>query len=206
MLRIYFDVSEDEFLRNQREIFYDRQIATALEQVAEESAADATGGGLGDLGGGDIGELGGGDLGGDETDLGGDALGGDTPIEEPAEEETTLLAEPPAGGEGGEEPLGKRDDKSKGKKYTPVKVDKRPDGARSRHMRANHSHEISRMPDRQVRMNLSKDAKTMLGLDSFKSMSKGIFENKATNYEEEEKQIFEVRDELKEIFKDLEQN
>ena len=73
-------------------------------------------------------------------------------------------------------------------------------------MRANHSHEISRMPDRQVRMNLSKDAKTMLGLDSFKSMSKGIFENKATNYEEEEKQIFEVRDELKEIFKDLEQN
>ena len=32
-----------------------------------------------------------------------------------------------------------------------------------------------------------------------------IFENKSTNYEEEEKQIFEVRDEIKEIFKDLEQ-
>ena len=73
-------------------------------------------------------------------------------------------------------------------------------------MRANHSHEISRMPDRQIRMNLSKDAATMLGLDSFKTTGKGIFENKTTNYEEEEKQIFEVRDEIKEIFKDLEQD
>ena len=62
------------------------------------------------------------------------------------------------------------------------------------------------MPDRQVRMNLSKNAKAMLGLDSFKSIGKGIFENNATNYEEEEKQIFEVREELKDIFKDLEQN
>ena len=62
------------------------------------------------------------------------------------------------------------------------------------------------MPDRQVRMNLSKNAMTMLGLDSFKTTGKGIFENKTTNYEEEEKQIFEVRDEIKEIFKDLEQS
>ena len=73
-------------------------------------------------------------------------------------------------------------------------------------MRAKHSHEVSRAPKRQVTMNLSSDAKEMLGLDSFKSMGNGIFENKNTNYEEEEKQIFEVRDELKEIFKDLEQN
>ena len=91
--------------------------------------------------------------------------------------------------------------------YTPVKVDKRDSGARKRSYRANHSHEISRMPDRQVRMNLSKNAaKEMLGLDSFKTTGKGIFENKTTNYEEEEKQIFEVRDEIKEIFKDLEQD
>ena len=94
----------------------------------------------------------------------------------------------------------------KGKKYTPVKVDKRGDGARTRSMRADHSHEISRMPDRQVRMNLSKNARAMLGLDSFKSMGKGIFEGKTTNYEEEEKQIFQVKEEIKEIFKDLEQN
>jgi hypothetical protein len=199
-------------------------MATALEQVAEEAASSAAvgGGALGELGGGDLGgEEGGLDLGGE---LGGEELGGEEPpAEEPAaEEETTLLAEP--GSEPVEgEPLGKRDDspsykitnkktgettttKSKGKMYKPVATDKRPEGARKRSYRADHSHEISRMPDRQIRMNLSKDAKTMLGLDSFKSMSKGIFENKATNYEEEERQIFEVKEELKEIFKDLEQN
>ena len=214
-----FDVSEDEFLRNQREIFYDRQVTTALEQVAEEAAATGGGGGaLGELGGGD---LGGGDEGG--LDLGDDLGGDEAPAEEPAAaDDATLLAEPGAEPVEGE-PLGKRDDKpshkitnkktgettttkSKGKMYKPVTTDKRPEGARKRSYRADHSHEISRMPDRQVRMNLSKDAKTMLGLDSFKSISKGIFENKATNYEEEERQIFEVRDELKEIFKDLEQN
>ncbi len=220
-----FDVSEDEFLRNQREIFYDRQMSTALEQVAEE-ASNVTSGGAADFG-----ALGGGDLGGDDidddpggADLPGGDLGGDEPAAEetPAPEDTTLLAEP--GGEPpADEPLGKRDDapsfkiknkktgettttKSKGKMYTPVKVDKRDDGARKRSYRANHSHEVSRMPDRQIRMNLSKDAAIMLGLDSFKTTGKGIFENKSTNYEEEEKQIFEVRDEIKEIFKDLEQD
>ena len=222
-----FDVSEDEFLRNQREIFYDRQVATALEQVAEETASGAAGGdALGELGGGDLGgdDLGGGDLGG--GDIGGDDLAGDEPAAEPTPdatgEDTPLLAEPGAPPTDAAPP-GKRDDdsnykiinkktgettttNSKYKKYTPVKTDKRPEGARKRSMKADHSHEISRMPDRQIRMNLSKNAKAMLGLDSFKSMSKGIFENKATNYEEEEKQIFEVRDELKEIFKDLEQS
>ena len=217
-----FDVSEDEFLRNQREIFYDRQIATALEQVAEESAAAPAGGG------GDLAALGGGDLGDDDlgADIGDEDIGGDEPdagdAPEPPDEDTTLLAEPGgAPDEGGA--LGKRDDapsykitnkktgettttKSKGKKYKPVKTDKRRGGARKRSYRSDHSHEISRMPDRQIRMNLSKDAATMLGLDSFKTTGNGIFENKTTNYEEEEKQIFEVRDEIKEIFKDLEQS
>jgi len=214
-----FDVSEDEFLRNQREIFYDRQIATALEKVAEESAGEDAGGGLGELGGGDLGGLGDDELDLGDEDLGGEDLGGEAPApEEPAADAATLLAEP-----GGDEPLGKRDDqpslkiknkktgetttsKSKGKMYKPVKNDKRDSGARKRSYRADHSHEISRMPDRQIRMNLSKDAATMLGLDSFKTTGKGIFENKTTNYEEEEKQIFEVRDEIKQIFKDLEQD
>jgi len=213
-----FDVSEDEFLRNQREIFYDRQVTTALEKIAEETAAEGGGGvGLDALGGGDLGDDADEGLG----DLGGELGGEDLPAAEPEEtpgEDATLLAEP-----GGDEPLGKRDDapnykitdkrtgettttNSKYKKYTPVKIDKRHDGARKRSVKSSHSHEISRMPDRQIRMNLSKDATTMLGLNSFKTAGKGIFENKTTNYEEEEKQIFEVRDELKEIFKDLEQS
>ena len=216
-----FDVSEDEYLRNQREIFYDRQVTTALEKVAEETADTGGVGGLGDIGGGDLGDLGGDEGGG--LGLGDEGLGAEPPAEEPPAAEaddTSLLAEP--GAEPAAEPPGKRDDtnykivnkktgqttttNSKGKMYTPVKVDKRDGGARKRSYRASHSHEISRMPDRQVRMNLSKDAATMLGLDSFKTTGKGIFENKTTNYEEEEKQIFEVRDEIKEIFKDLEQD
>ena len=48
-------------------------------------------------------------------------------------------------------------------------------------------------------MNLPAGAKELLGL------GKGIFENKTTNYEKEEKEIFEVRDDIKKIFKDLEQ-
>ena len=203
-----FDISDEEFLRNQREIFYDRKIATELEQVAEETAS--AGGGLGgDLGGED---LAGGDL---DMDLGGDEpegeeLGGD--IEEPAAEEPAagddvLLAEPGM----------KRDDKptvyvdkkgmtttrdSKHKMYRPVKPnqDKRKNhGPRSRQMTAMGSHEMARAPSRQLRMNLPAGAKDLLGL------GKGIFENKTTNYEKEEKEIFEVKDDIKKIFEDLEQ-
>ena len=217
-----FDISDEEFLRNQREIFYDRRIATQLDQVAEEEAGTATGGGGmggdlgGDLGGGDLGgDLGGDDLGGDlgGDDLGGDLGGGDLGDELGGEDEV-LLAEP-----GGE--AGKRDDKrggnkpdvwmdkegntttrdSKHKMYRPVKPnqDKRKNhGPRSRQMQSLGSHEMARMPSRQLRMNLPAGAKELLGL------GKGIFESKTTNYEKEEKEIFSVKEEIKKIFEDLE--
>jgi len=71
-------LSDSEFLRNQRETFYDRKYQQSLEGLAEEGAIeDAEGGlgGLGDLGG----EEGLGDLGGEEGlgDLGGEELGGE---------------------------------------------------------------------------------------------------------------------------------
>ena len=55
------------------------------------------------------------------------------------------------------------------------------------------------MPSRQTRMNLPKGAKELLGL------GKGIFENKKTNYEKEETEIFEVKEEVKALFEQLEQ-
>tara|TARA_R110002153_G_scaffold2357_13_gene11641 strand:- start:4512 stop:6473 length:1962 start_codon:yes stop_codon:yes gene_type:complete len=202
-----FDISDEEFLRNQREIFYDRRVSTQLDQVAEEEAGTASGGMGGDLGGDDLGgDLGGGDL-GDELGGGdlGDELGGE---DEAADEDEVLLAEP-----GGE--AGKRDDdktvwmdkegrtttpKSKHKMHRPVDQDKRRStGPRNRQMKALSRHEMAKMPSRQVRMNLPAGAKELLGL------GKGIFENKTTNYEKEEKEIFEVRDDIKKIFKDLEQ-
>jgi hypothetical protein len=78
-------LSDSEFLRNQRETFYDRKYQQDLEGLAEEGAMDELGGegGMGDLGG----DEGLGDLGGDEGlgDLGGEEGGG---------EEDTLLATP----------------------------------------------------------------------------------------------------------------
>ena len=91
-----FNLSEEEFLRNQREMFYDRRLDAELEGVTETVQAEtsaALGGGTEDLGGDeDIEDLLGGDTGGDTGD--------EISPEEPAEpEEDTLLAAP-----------GKRDD------------------------------------------------------------------------------------------------
>jgi len=77
-------LSDDEFLRNQRESFYDRKYQQALEGVAEEGAAEDLGGELG----GELGDLEGdlgGELGGLEGELGGEELGG---------EESALLTAP----------------------------------------------------------------------------------------------------------------
>ena len=90
-------LSQDEYLRMQREMFTDRKFMAALEAAGQPPEE-----GGGDLGG-DL-DLGDDDLGGDlGDDLGGDLgddLGGDTGGDEP---EGDLLAEPPA----------KRDDDSK---------------------------------------------------------------------------------------------
>ena len=92
-----FNLSEEEFIRNQREMFFDRRLDAELEGVAEAVQGEAGGGDLAggteDLGdaGGDIDDLLGGDEGGD------DIAPADEPAAEP--EDDTLLAAP-----------GKRDD------------------------------------------------------------------------------------------------
>lgn len=100
-----FGLSDEEFVRMQREMFYDKKFAASLEAAAQppaEGGGDA-GGGLGDLGGGDAGgglDLGGDDIGGG-LDLGGDAGGEAAGDESPGAEggdqnDDVLLAEPPA--------------------------------------------------------------------------------------------------------------
>ena len=63
-------LSDDEFLRNQRESYYDRKFQQSLESLAEQGTEDLLGGGLeGELGDDLEGELGGdleGELGGEE--------------------------------------------------------------------------------------------------------------------------------------------
>jgi hypothetical protein len=101
-----FGLSEEEFIRMQREMFYDKKFSASLEAAAQGGAdAGGGGGGLGDLGtGGDAGGLGdlgaGGDAGGG-LDLGGDAgdkaAGDKSPGAEGGDEkDDVILAEPPA--------------------------------------------------------------------------------------------------------------
>ena len=194
-----FDLSDEEYLRNQRELFYDRHVAQQLETMGGEGGFGEVPGGFGGGGPG---------LGGEEAALPGmgeEEVPGEEMAPEAPEEESPLLAAP-----------AKRDDiptvkyinkktgetttnKSKAKAYKPVKDDKRDMGARKRQFTAMGSHETARMPPRQVRMNLPSGAKELLGL------GKGIFENKKTNYERTEKEIFEVKDEIKKLFEHLEQ-
>jgi hypothetical protein len=114
-----FGLSADEFVRCQREMFHDRKFSAALEAAAQpDEAADAGGGGgLGDLGA----DLGGddlGDIGGDDEDTA--PAPEPEPAAEPAggEEESTLLAEPPA----------KRDDNAKPR--GPYEMKRKPRKAR----------------------------------------------------------------------------
>jgi len=178
-----FGMSDEEFLRNQREMFYDRQFDAELEAVAEAASAEAGLGG--DLGGEEFGgeELGGEELGGEE--LGGEELGG----EELGGEDETLLAAP-----------AKRDDGShitrgaKGKWYKPVSADKRQSGARSRSLKSQWSDETARATIRN----------THKGYSDLLSLGKGISEQVDTSYNAQEKEILETNIEIRKLIAELE--
>jgi len=127
-------MSDSEFLRNQRETFYDRKYQQALETVVDEDAqAEDAGGDLG----GDLGDDIGDDLGGDlDLDAAGD-LGGDEDLAGGAEDaaDDVLLATP-----------GRREDggtKHQGAPHKPVSVDKRR-GSATRHSQGPMKRELKR--------------------------------------------------------------
>ena len=192
-----FNLSDEEFLRNQRELFYDRKFEAAMEAVGEEAVGEEAGIPGAELGG----ELGGEELGGEE--LGGEELGGEEEelgtggeaIEEP---ETALLGEP-----------GKRDvdwhkvkrrkggetttSKSKGKWYKPVTYDGRRGTARKSHFRSQFSYETGK--------NTKRGPNT--GLTNLINLGRGISEGEDTTYNEELK-LFEVNHQIKNLITELE--
>jgi len=104
-----FNLSEEEFIRNQREMFFDRRLDAELEGVTETVQAETASA----IGGGDTEDLG--DAGDIEDILGGDEGGGepdefDAPEELEEPEDDTLLAAP-----------GKRDDQRRMGKSGPSK-------------------------------------------------------------------------------------
>ena len=180
------NLSDEEIVRNQREMFYDKKFEAALEGAAEEDGAAE--GGAEEMGG----EM---DLGGEE--LGGEELGGE---EEAGGEEETLLAEP-----------GKRNDMqwrtqnpkphltrgSKGKAYIPEKHDDREEAGRKKNMMGKVNMERSKNTQRTV----------FPGLEGFRQISKGINEQMETNYKKdshEELKILKNNIEIQQIIKNLE--
>ena len=201
-----FAMSHEEFLRNQREMFYDRKHDAALEGVVEAAAEMAAGGAggldLGGAGGLDLGGEGGGDEAVGGLDLGGDE-GGAPP--EPEGEPGALLAEPPGSRSSPRlaPSLGKRARSgkkyvtpgSKGKVYQKVAVDKRPSGARTRN--------YSSVPTPEMNTYRSNN----LGAPELRSLARGIYEEQDPNYlrdQEEEQTLLEVNNSVKMLIESLE--
>ena len=188
-----FGLSDEEFVRNQRELFYDKKFSFDLEQN-EEIAGTTEGGSL--FGGGTLPTAEGGEAEADLTGAAGDTpelpLGGEAGAEEP---ETDKFGEPK---DKMIVPPAKRDDNmtttpaSKGKWYKPVRHrggDKRNSGARKRSYLAHGGNQ-----------NASGGVRNILGSGALELMtlSNGVFEENL-----EEKKIFETNNEIKVLLETL---
>jgi len=183
-----FSLSEEEFVRNQREMFYDRKFEAMLE-AESEAGLEAAAGDLGDLGDDDLGgeDLGGEDLGGEDlgADLGGEEFGAEE------DEDNVLLAEP-----------GKRDEYTKpgwkGATYTKVedtRGDRRSRGARYRSNISKGGDSVGRNTRRN----------TFKGYSELSSLANLTYEQKETTYNDsEEQKLFETKTAVKNLITELE--
>ena len=206
-----FGLSHEEFIRNQREMYYDRKHDATLQQVAEGGAATEGGALGGDLGG-DLGADAGGDLGGDlDLEAGGgeaeempagdaDAGGGD---------DSPLLAVPPGSRKSPDltkTPQQKRKTKyHKGprshsaKKYEPVAASKNGSGGRTRHLASIGSTEITprtTLPGRDMLSALGRGVTETLDPSGFYDDLESTYSLEELNQEEK---IFEVNQSLRNL-------
>lgn len=226
-----FGMSDEEFLRNQREMFFDFKFKAAVEKAGTEQEAAAgdsdTGlGGAAPMGGATGGDTGAGlDLGAltAEPEAGGGAA--DTATPTPGGETPSPAGETGAAGPAsGEKPSpllaapGKRDDRltstpaSRDKMYLPVKYrggDRRPQGARTRNYQSKFNKELGGGSMRNV---LGSGVQDLFGL------SNGIYEDYENSYSKEmiseskedinnnpvEKQIMDNNNSLKKLLSSLE--
>ena len=183
-----FGMSHEEFIRNQREMYYDRKHDASLQQVAEAAAAAETGGMMGDLGGEE--------LGGPEEMPAGEAGG-----EEAGGEESALLAVPP--GSRNSPTVKSLQPQAKGKKHFPKKFDNRPDGARTRSYASKYSREKSSATMRNI-----MPGGEMGTLAKMNGLSTGIYENDQSTYkvreQTEEDKLFEINDSIRVLLEGLE--
>ncbi len=198
-----FGMSNEEFVRNQREIYYDRKYDASLQQVAEAAATGETAGALGGDVGGDLG----GDLGDDLAldDVGVDAAGGAE--EMPAGDadagggdDSPLLAVPP----------GSRDSKrlSTYEKSSYVRKDGTNDGRKSSGPRQRNIGAQYNAEKRGSSTRSKFQGASGLATSTVPSIAKGIYEQDESTYNLkesiEEQKIFEVNDSLNHLISSLE--
>ena len=202
-----FGMSYEDFIRNQREMYYDRKQDASLQAVAEQAAAGDAAGGLGGGLGADLGGGLGGDLSTDPADPGAGgpeempagnaepAAGGDSPDAAGGADDSPLLAVPP----------GSRDVKTyeKGGTYKPVDFDRRSDsGPRIKNYAAKRSAEKSSATMRNVFPGSE--------INSIPSIAKGIYEQEDPIYnlkeQNEEIKLFNVNESVRNIIESLENN
>tara|TARA_R110000822_G_scaffold1449_3_gene6614 strand:- start:3071 stop:4567 length:1497 start_codon:yes stop_codon:yes gene_type:complete len=186
-----FNLSDEEHLRVQREMFHDRKFQALLDAAGEAATVDGAGGGAlgGDMAAGDD-DFGGEDDFGDEDDLGAEEGGEDV-----GGEDDVLLATPDTGGD---EPPAKRDEsgrtmtttaKSKGKHHIPS-ISRNPAGERRKNYTSKYAKEVGMGNMRNI----------FKGLE----LARGLYEGKGANYESEEKKVFQVNTEIKKLINELE--
>ena len=212
-----FGMSEEEFVRNQREMFYDRKFEAALEVVAGQAMAEGAGGAPGagappgappgppPLPPEDAAAAASGPPGAPVGEEGGEEGG----------EDDMLLAAPPEGG-GEEAPVAKRDDKNwyyktrsgktlqhspgaKGNWYLPVTNDTRGMGANRRSMKSSGGG-FKASPSVKNVFPGYQEIDSLTGL-------KGLYTESETNYskeQSEENEIFKVNYEVRQLLKELE--
>tara|TARA_Y100000310_G_scaffold210685_1_gene211309 strand:+ start:267 stop:2282 length:2016 start_codon:yes stop_codon:yes gene_type:complete len=198
-----FSLSHEEFLRCQREMYYDRKHDAALQGVAEAAAAGETaamGGALGGDMGGDLGAgLGGEELGGPEEMPAGEA---GAPDEAGGGDESALLAAPP-----GSRSAPRLTPGAKGKVYHPVKSDNRKSsGPRRRANASSHGQQQGSATFRNILPGYADGLKS-LG-KGFVPTAEGIYAKEESIYslreQTEEKKLFEVNNSVRSLIEDLE--
>jgi len=198
-----FGMSHEEFVRNQREMYYDRKQDAALQQVAEAAAAEggAGMGGMGDLGGEMGGEMGGpmempaAEAGGEAAE----ALGGEAMEGAPEGDESALLAVPP--GSRNSPRLTPRTTRgSKGKVYYPKRVDKRSgSGPRTRHFAGMRDAEKSSSGRRNLFPGMPAAASV-----GIYSEEQSIYNLRERDEREEEDKLFTVNESIRLLLENLE--
>jgi hypothetical protein len=186
-----FNLSEEEFVRNQREMFHDRKFEAGLNAAAELAAEEAAGAGMGDLEG---------DMGGDDLDLG-DDLGGDDLGGDDLDLDMDAGTDPAPDGPLLDAPA-KRDDRSR--KHTDKSLSRKSKGKayvskdlRGGDSRSGRQHNYSAMA-------IPKPKDITPGMSNLMGLSRGIYEVKEPTYNNDESLLFEVGSEVRNLITELE--